>query len=113
MLRRVAQSGGDEQGPDLVSVEPCGMRLIVDARSADVDSRRVGQHPLLFVVAVEVGHRAQPSGHRRPIPPAAFQLPGERLDVRPSDLEQIELMVVAPADELAEIKLVGVSVKPL
>jgi hypothetical protein len=39
----------------------------------------------------------------------ALQLPGERLDVGPSDLEQIELVIVAPGDELAEIELVGVS----
>jgi hypothetical protein len=44
--------------------------------------------------------------------PTSFQLPGERLDIRPANLEQVELLVVAPDDELAEIKLVGVSGQP-
>jgi hypothetical protein len=68
--------------------------------------RRVGQQRLLLRVAVEVRNRAQPSGDGRPSPPAAFQLSGELFDVSPADKEQVEVMVVAPNDELAQVELV-------
>jgi hypothetical protein len=109
MLGRLAQAGGHQQGPHLVAVQPGGMRLIVDARSAHMHGRRVSQQAFLFGVAVEAGDRAEPSGDGGPSSAAALQIAGESLDVSPSDLEQVELMIIAPADELAEVQGVGIS----
>ena len=56
-------------------------------------------------VPVEPGHRAQ-AGDGRPGPPAGFQVTAEELDISPAGLEQMELMLLAPADELAQVQLI-------
>jgi hypothetical protein len=69
----------------------------------------VRQQAFLLGVAVEAGDRAQPSSHRRSGPPAGFEISSEGLDIDPSHQEQIELTLIAPDHELAQVQLVGVA----
>ena len=46
---------------------------------------------------------------RRPGPASVFQVSSERLDVGSPDEEQVELMVLAPDQELAQIEFTGVA----
>ena len=61
----------------------------------------------LHRVPVKPGHGAQAAGDGGPRPPAGFQVPGEELDVSPAGLEQLELVLLAPAGELPQIQLAG------
>jgi hypothetical protein len=81
------------------------MRLVVDARTANVDRGRVGQQTFFFGVSVEAGHRAQPAGDRRPGTTSALKLPAEQLNVGTPRLEEVQAVVVAPGDVLAQVKL--------
>jgi hypothetical protein len=40
---------------------------------------------------------------------AGFQVAGEALDVRAAGLEQAQLMLLAPAGELSQVQLVGLT----
>jgi hypothetical protein len=91
VLGRGAQASREEQGSDFVAVQADGVRLVVDAGTADVDGRGVGDEAFLLGVAVEAGHRAQPSGDRGRRPTVCLQLASERLDVAAADLEQLEV----------------------
>jgi len=64
------------------------------------------QQLLLDGVLIEPGDRAQPAGDRGAGPAAGFQVPGEALDVRPAGLEQVQVMLAAPAGELAQVQLI-------
>jgi hypothetical protein len=64
-------------------------------------------------VAVEPGDGAQPPGDGGPGPAAGLQAPGEALDVGAANLEEAQMMLVAPARVLAQIELVGFAVRPL
>jgi hypothetical protein len=99
-----SQPGGHQQGADFVSVQADGMRLVVQAGPADMHRRGHPEQPFFFGVAVEPGHRAQPSGHRGSSPPPLFQSTAVALHVRPSHQEQGDLMVLAPGNKLAQIK---------
>jgi hypothetical protein len=93
--------------PDLVAVQAHHVRLVVDAGSADVHRRRVGEHPLLFGVAVEPAHRAQAAGDGGPRLALVLQVAGETLDIDPANLEQTTTMLQTPGGELAQIQGVG------
>ena len=67
----------------------------------------------LHRVPVKPGHAARAAGDGGPGPPAGFQVPGEELDVSPAGLEQMELVLLAPAGELPQIQLAGCRVRPL
>jgi hypothetical protein len=58
-------------------------------------------------VAVEPGDGAQAAGDGGPGPAAGFQVPGEVLAVRAAGGEQVQLVLLAPAGELAQVQLVG------
>jgi hypothetical protein len=58
-------------------------------------------------VAVEPGDGAQAAGDGGPGPAAGFQVTGEKLDICPAGAEQMELVLLAPAGELAQVQLVG------
>jgi hypothetical protein len=64
------------------------------------------QQLLLDSVLIEPGDRAQPAGDCGACPAAGFQVPGEALDVRSSGLEQVQVMLYAPAGELAQVQLI-------
>ena len=57
-------------------------------------------------IAVEPGDGAQPPGDGGPGTAAGFQITGKELDVRAADMEQAELMLLAPAGELPQVQLV-------
>jgi hypothetical protein len=52
-------------------------------------------------VAVEPGDGAQPTRHRGSGTATGFEVTGEVLDVGAAGLEQVEVMLLAPARELA------------
>jgi len=54
------ESGGDQEGADLVAVQGGGVRLVVQSRSADVGGRGVVKEFFLDGVLVEAGDGAQP-----------------------------------------------------
>jgi len=112
VLARSPETRGDEQRTDLVTVQTGGVGLVIDARTAYMHRRRVGQQAFLLGVTVEARHRAQPAGHSRPSPAATLKLPGELLDVSPARLEQVQVVVVAPGDVLAQVQFVRVSGQP-
>jgi hypothetical protein len=69
----------------------------------------MGEESFFFGVAVEAGHGAQSSSNRGSGPASVFQLSSEGLDIGSPYEEQVELMVVAPDQELAQVEFVGVA----
>ena len=69
-----------------------------------MDRRRVGDQAFLLGVAVEPGHRAQPAGDRGRRLSSGFELSCVGLDVGASDIEQIQLVLVAECEELAKVQ---------
>jgi hypothetical protein len=57
-------------------------------------------------IPVEPGDRAEPSRDGRPGAAAGFEVAGEALDVGAADIEQAQVMLVAPARELAQVQSV-------
>ena len=112
MFGGAAQPGGDQQGADLVAVQADGVGLIVQAGPADMDRRGMIEEILLYGVAVEAGHGAQPPRHRRPSPATVFKVAAEGFDVGASGLEEMQAVVGAPSGELAQIQHVGVAGHP-
>lgn len=74
------ETGGDQQGADLVAVQSGGMGLVVKPWAADMHRRRVLQQLFLDGVPVEPADRAQPAGDRRPGPSAVLQFPAVAFD---------------------------------
>ncbi len=62
---------------------------------------------LLDGVAVEPGQGAQPPGDGGPGPAAGFQVAGEAFNVGAANLEQPQVMLLAPAGVLAQVQLVA------
>jgi hypothetical protein len=62
-------------------------------------------------VLVEPGDPAQPPGDGGA--GAGFQVAGKALDVGPPGGEQAQVMLVAPARELAQVQLIGLPVRPV
>ena len=71
MLERRAEPGGDQQGAELVTVQRDGVRVVVDARPADMGSRGVLEEFFFDRVFVEPGDGAQPPGDGRAGPALA------------------------------------------
>ena len=92
MLRRVAEPSGGQQRAELVAVQPCGVRLIVQARAADMRSWRMVEQVFLHRVLVEPGDRAQAAGNGGPGPAAGLQVAGEAPDAGPARSEQADVM---------------------
>ena len=79
MLERRAETGGDQQGTELVTVERDGMGLAVHPRTADVRGGRVLEEFLFDRVLIEPGDGAQPPGDGGARPAPGFQIPGKAL----------------------------------
>ena len=107
VLGGLAEAGGDEQRAELVTVQRGGVRLIVQARAADMCGRGMLEQLFLHRVLVEPGDGAQPPGDRGPGPAAGLQVAGEALDVGAAGLEQAQVVLVALARILAQVQLVG------
>jgi hypothetical protein len=60
-------------------------------------------------VAVEPGDGAQAAGDSGPGPAAGFQVTGEELDVSAAGGEQVQLVLLAPTGELAQVQLLGLA----
>ncbi|HET9061576.1 MAG TPA: hypothetical protein VFN61_16810 [Acidimicrobiales bacterium] len=66
MLDGWAEPGGDQQRAHLVPVEADGVALVAQAGAADVYRWGRADQALLFGVAVEAGHGAEPARHGGP-----------------------------------------------
>jgi hypothetical protein len=104
-----AQSGGGEQGAELVAVQPGRVRFVIHPRAAHVRRGRVIQQLLLDGVHAGPGDRAQPAGDGRAGPPAALEVAGEAFDVGPAGVEQPDVMLVAPGGVLAQVQRAGLA----
>jgi hypothetical protein len=103
------QPGGDQQGTDLVAVQAGGAGLVVQSGSTHMRRRRHRDLALLFGVAVEAGHSAQPASDRGPGPTQRLEVAGEALDVGTTRPEHGHPVFGAPGDVLAQVKRVGVA----
>jgi hypothetical protein len=112
MLSRQAEPGGDQQRAELVPVQPGGVGFVVQAGPADVRGRGILEEFFLDGIAIEPGDGAQSAGDGGPGAAAGFQIAGEELDVRAAGREQAELVLLAPAGELAQVQLVGLAGPP-
>ena len=109
MLGRRAESHGDQQRAEFVSVQSAGMRLAIKAPPPHVGCRGMVQQAFLDGVAVEPGDGAKPPGDGGAGTAAGFQIVGEALDVGAPYLEQEQVMLVAPACLLAQVQFVGLA----
>jgi hypothetical protein len=100
VLARGAEPGGDQQGSDLVAVQPDRVRLVVQRRSVHVHGRRVLQQVLLNRVAIEPGDRAELARDRGPGAALGFQVTAETFDVGAPRIEQMQAVHLAPGGEL-------------
>jgi hypothetical protein len=82
-----SKAGSHKESSDLVAVEPGGVRLVVEARPADMDRWRVIEKLLFDGISVEAGDNAQAPCDRRASPAASFEVATETLDVGASRLE--------------------------
>ncbi len=97
MLRGRPEPGSDQQGAELVAVQP---------RPADVRGGRMIEEFFLDGVAVEPRDGAQPAGDGGPGTATGFQVAGEALNIGAACLEQSKMMLLAPARVLAQVQLV-------
>jgi hypothetical protein len=67
------------------------------------------QQLFLDGVLVAPGHGAQPPRDGGAGTAAGFKVGGEALDVRAAGLEQAQVMLLAPAGELAQVQLIGLA----
>jgi len=74
MLGGLTEPGGDQQRAELVAVQPGGVRVIVQARTADMSGWRVLEQVFLDGLPVEPGHGAQAAGDRGPGAAAGHQV---------------------------------------
>ena len=95
--------------PSSLRSRPSGVGLVVQPRPPHVRCGRVIEQFFLDRVAVEPSHRAQAAGDGGPGPAAGFQIAGEELDVGAAGAEQMELVLLAPAGELAQVQFVGLA----
>jgi len=109
MLCRRAETGGDQYGAELVTVQRDSMGLVIHPRSPDVCGWGVIQEFLLDRVLVEPGDSGQPTGERGAGPSLGLQVAGEAFDVGAADGGQGQGAVAAPGSELAQVKCVGVA----
>jgi hypothetical protein len=106
------ETGGDKHRPDLVAIQPGGIRLIIQPRPANVHRWRVIQQAFFDGVVVQAGDRAQPPRDRCSCPAEVLEMTGERFDVVTTDREQGDPPVVAPPSELAKIQRVRLTGQP-
>jgi hypothetical protein len=103
---------GHQHGADLVAIQASGVGLVVQAGSTHMRSRRDRDQALLFGVAVEAGHGAQPAGDRGPRSAQGLEVAGEALDVGAPRPEHRHPVFGAPGHVLAQIQCVGVTSQP-
>ena len=101
MLDRRPQPGGDQNGAEFVAVQGDSVRLVIQARTADVGGWGMLEEFFLDSVFVEPRDGAQPSGHGGASAASCFQVPCEAFDVGAADGEQVQGAGAAPGGELA------------
>ena len=106
MFRPRAEPGGDQQRAELVAVQSGGVGFVVQARPANMRGGRMIEQILPRPRTGRTGDGAQPPGDGGPGAAAGFQVAGGAFDVGATGPEQAELVLVAPAGELAQVHLV-------
>jgi hypothetical protein len=112
MLTRGGEAGRDEERSDLVAIQPGRVRLVVQARAANMGRRGALEEPLMLDVSVEPGDRAQPPSDGGASAAALLEIPGVALDVGAPHREQTQVVLLAPGDELPQIQCVRFSGQP-
>jgi len=74
-----------------------------------VRRRGDGDQSLLFGVAIEAGHRAQPAGDGGPGSTQELEVTSETLDIGATRPEQRHPVFGTPRDVLAQVERVGVA----
>jgi hypothetical protein len=77
MLGRRAETGRDQHGAELVTVQGGGVRLVIQPRTADMGGRGVLHELFFHGVFVEPGDGAQPPGDGGGGAAPCFQVPGK------------------------------------
>ncbi len=90
MLGRRAEPGGHQQRAELVTVQPGGVRLIIQPRPTDVGGWGMAEGFFLDGVPVEPRHGAEPARDGGPGTAAGLKVAGEALDVGAAGLEQAQ-----------------------
>lgn len=88
MLGGGGEAGADEESAECVAIQAHDVRLVVEARSADVHGGRVVEEALFLGVAVEARNRAEAAGDCGPGATTGFKISSEALDVHPAHREQ-------------------------
>lgn len=73
MLGRRRKPSREEQRTHLIAIQPGGMGLVTESRSANMRGRRPLQQALLLGIPVGARHHAQAARHGRPGAPADFE----------------------------------------
>jgi hypothetical protein len=72
MLERRAESGGYQERAELVTVQGCDVRLVIQPGSADVSGRGMLEEFFFNGVLAEPGDGGHPAGDGGAGPPACF-----------------------------------------
>jgi hypothetical protein len=108
----MAQSGGHQQGSDLVAIQTDGPGLVVQLRATHMDRWGLGDPVLLLGVAVKAHDGRQTAGDGGSGPALVFQPTGVELDVGTGYREQFHLPLRAPETEHADIQRVSLPGPP-
>jgi hypothetical protein len=106
MVSGTRESGLDQEGAELVSVQAKDARLMAQPRASDVGCRVVGEEFFFDAVPVETGDCGEASGDRGTCRIVMFEPAGEQFDMGPTHIEQLDLLAVTPTDIEAEILLI-------
>ena len=106
------QAGRHQKGAQLVAVQAHGVRLVVEAGPADVHGRGVLDETLFGGVAVEPGDGRKPPADGGLGLAVLLEVAGVQLDVGAVGVEQAQLAIGAPGEELAQVQGVGLAVAP-
>jgi len=82
------EARGDQQRTQLVAVQPGGVGLVIQTRTADVHRRGMVQQFFLDGVLVEPGNRGQAAGGSRSCAAPRLEISREALDIGPTGLEE-------------------------
>jgi len=104
-----SETGGNQEGTQLVAVQAHGVGLVVQAGPADVHSRGVLDEPFLLGVAVEAHDGGQAPPDRGPCTAKFFELSGEQLDLGSVQVKEADAAPPAPCEELAQVEGVGLA----
>lgn len=108
MVASAAQSGLDQEGAELVAVEPERVRLAINLGATDVRRGIAVDDGFLGAVPVEAADRRQAPTDRRAGEPVLLGPAGVQLDVGTLNAEDVDAVAVEPGRPLTQVEPVGV-----